>query len=176
MANLAEVEGRIAAALERLSRALEERDMTARPGDGEAGTAGKDTAAPEESHEAMRAELEAGFEARLQAEIRAAATREAGLRRDCDDRLARLNRQLDAQGQELHRMRQAANALRNELHRLREARLAEIDGPALIDSAMRAELAALEAGRRAEAAELDEIMAALAVHLSDGEGAGAEHA
>jgi len=175
MANLAEIEGRIAAALERLARALEERDMTARPGDREA-EGGRGGAVPDEMPDEMRASLEAGFEARLQAEIQAAATREAGLRRDCDERLARLNRQLDAQGQELHRMRQAANALRNELHRLREARLAEIDGPALIDGAMRAELAALEAGRKAEAAELDEIMAALAVHLSDVEGAGAEHA
>lgn len=161
MAKLAEIEGRIAGALERLAHAIEARDtllrdsMT-RPAADE-GTPGVHHAAPE-------ARAEAAIEA------------EAARRREAEVQIARLNRQLDAQGQELQRMRQAAASLRNELHRLREARVAELDAPGLFDDSLRAELAALEAERRAEAVELDAVMSALALHLSEGETAGTDHA
>lgn len=181
MADLAEIERRITAALDRVSRVIEAvrvsrvieaQAATARPeaavsGHGDAG-GGRDAATD-------------GSRAELEARLVAAFAREKELCRDYDERLARMNRQLDAQGQELHRMRQAASALRNELHRLREAKTGELDVPGRIDTAMRAELSAIEAGRHADAAELDEIMTALAEHLSAaeaarGEGAGGEHA
>ncbi len=74
----------------------------------------------------------------------------------------RLTRQLDAQGLDTQRLRSSVAQLREEVRRLREAAESGLADAALINRAMQAELDALRAARASETTEIGEILAALA--------------
>ncbi len=154
MSDVNELEGRIAAALERIGLAID------------ALPAGDATAAladlPAESsqmalQEALQAERDetADMAARLRAAEREIAEAQ-GLR----ETVARLTAQLDAQGLDVQRMRQNVVQLRETVRALREAQASGVEAH-LLNSALLAELDALRVTRASEIAEMDEILAEL---------------
>lgn len=180
MAEIVELERRIAAALERIGRGL---DGLARPSPAPLPDSSGESAsdpAPVDAAEApmlLDAAEAPGIapaaphpaEAELATTLQAAAEREAMIRAQYEDRIEKLTRQLDVQGLELQRMRKTAVTLREELRRLRESETARLTEPGQINRAMLAELDALRAARLSELAELDELSAALDDHLTEAE-------
>ena len=75
--------------------------------------------------------------------------------------VATLTRQLDAQGLDVQRLSGTVAQLREELRRLREAAEQGMADPQLINRAMLAELEALRATRAVETTEMADIIAAL---------------
>lgn len=158
MADIVELERRIAAALDRIGRGLD-------------GLATAKANAVPEAPMLVDAEAEAapGAEDGLHASLAAATEREAMIRAQYEQRIEKLTRQLDVQGLELQRMRKTAVTLREELRRLRESEASGLTEPAQINRAMLVELDALRATRLTELAELDELAAALDDHLTEAE-------
>jgi predicted nucleic acid-binding Zn-ribbon protein len=163
MQEIAELERRITAALERIGKGV---DRLAQSPKGAQPAAGAGEAA-------LRAQLEdeKALNSQLQEKLRAAKEREP--KGDLLEKIDRLTRQLDVQGLELQRMRRSSAALRDQLAALRAAQAAGVTEPQLINKAMAAELESLRAERLAEAAELDEILAALDPHIAEAAHAGA---
>lgn len=155
MQDLAELERRINAALQRIG-------------------AGMDIAAPaaasaSESAPPDRAELD-----RLKAELAAQHAESAALRAqlaaprpaarpasELEARVELLTRQIDVQGLELQRMRKNVVQLRENLRALRRAATDKLPDPELINRALATELESIRVTRFAEIAELDEIIAEL---------------
>jgi len=157
MQEIAELEKRITAALERIGKGVDRlaqapRSAPSAPGAGEA---------------ALRAQLddEKALNTQLQEKLRAAKERES--KGDLQEKIDRLTQQLDVQGLELQRMRRTAAALRDQLAALRAAQAAGVTEPHLINKAMAAELDALRAERLTEVAQIDEILAALDPHIAE---------
>lgn len=112
---------------------------------------------------------------RLQAELDAQESRNAQLddrvrlireRQDAtvatlETRIGALGAQLDAQGNEVQRLRMVNVQLREAMRGLREALTEGMADPGAINRAMLAELESLRATRLAEMAEMDEILTAL---------------
>jgi chromosome segregation ATPase len=152
MAELVELEHRLAAALARIGAGVERL-----------GT-------PSDAPSAAQAEAIAHLEAALDAERTArVAADEAlnelqspgpGLAADPAE-LDRLTRQLDAQGLDNQRLRSSVAQLREELRRLREAAERGTPDAALVNRALQAELEALRAVRASEITEMADILAAL---------------
>jgi predicted nucleic acid-binding Zn-ribbon protein len=172
MQNIAELERRITAALERIGMGLDR--VASRPP-----PAPPAPAAPTTGAEALlRAELdeERSLTAQLKERIAAlneratkAAERAAEVKpvhvpvaqAQLEARIDKMTRQLDVQGLELQRMRKITIQLRDQLARLREAAQAGVTEPHLINKTMLTELEALRAARQGEIAEMDEILAEL---------------
>lgn len=163
MSEIAELERRITAALERIGRGLDSLS---------AGTGAEAAAAPGTSEELrardaeiadLRAELAAERAAGAQLSERVKAVKEkqetgvAALER----KVADMTRQLDVQGLELQRMKKTNVHLRETIRILREAMQEGLAEPHLINKSMQAELEALRASRAAEMAEMDEILSGL---------------
>jgi hypothetical protein len=169
MQNIAELERRITAALERISAGLDR-------------AANKPPAAPvvptTGAEALLRAELdeERMLTAQLKDRIaglteRAAKAAEKAIeakpvhvpvaQAQLEARIDKMTRQLDVQGLELQRMRKITIQLRDQLARLRDAAEAGVTEPHLINKAMLTELEALRAARQGEIAEMDEILAEL---------------
>jgi hypothetical protein len=163
MQEIAELEKRIAAALERIGKGADRLAQSSRSAPQAAGA----------NEAALRARLEdeKALNAQLQERLRAAKEREP--KGDLQDKIDRLTQQLDVQGLELQRMRRTAATLRDQLSALRDAEAARISDPSLINKAMAAELDALRALRLSEVAEIDEILAALDPHIAEAAHAGA---
>jgi hypothetical protein len=169
MADIVELERRIAAALDRIGRGLDglaEARVRAVP------EAPMLVDALPEGAEAAEGAADPATDAALtdlRASLAAAAEREALLRAEYQQRVDRLGHQLDVQGLELQRMRKTAVTLREELRRLREAAASGLADPGQVNRAMLAELDAMRAVRLSELAELDELSAALDDHLTEAE-------
>lgn len=162
MQDLAELERRINAALQRIGAGLD-----ASPG---AGAAPVDVVAPATPHDT--AEID-----RLTTELAAARAEAAELRvqlsaaaqpaprsvpaSEVEGRLEQVTRQLDVQGLELQRLRKNVVQLRENLRSLRRAATERLADPEQINRAMLAELESIRVTRFAEIAELDEIIAEL---------------
>jgi predicted nucleic acid-binding Zn-ribbon protein len=157
MQEIAELEKRITAALERIGKGVDRLAQAPRG-------AAQPTSAGEAALRA-RLEDEKSLNAQLQEKLRAAKEREP--KGDLQDKVDRLTRQLDVQGLELQRMRRTAASLRDQLTALRAAEAAKVTDPSLINKAMAAELDALRAQRLTEVAEIDEILAALDPHIAE---------
>jgi len=156
MQDIAELERRITAALERIAKGL---DRVPAPVD----------AAPEVVPD-LAAELdrlttaldeEQMANAQLAERLRVVRDKEAKLRGALEEQIADLMRQLDAQGLELSRAHRTMVQQGGQLRSLREAAEAQVADPALINRTMEVEMEALRATRGAEVAELDDILAAL---------------
>ena len=163
MQEIAELEKRITAALERIGKGVDRLAQAPRSAPSAAGA----------GEAALRAQLddEKALNTQLQEKLRAAKERES--KGDLQEKIDRLTQQLDVQGLELQRMRRTAAALRDQLAALRAAQAAGVTEPHLINKAMAAELDALRAERLTEVAEIDEILAALDPHIAEAAHAGA---
>jgi predicted nucleic acid-binding Zn-ribbon protein len=157
MQDIAELEKRITAALERIGKGVDRLALGSRGAPSAASVA--------ESSLRSQLEDERAMNAQLQEKLRAAKEREP--KGDLHDKIDRLTQQLDVQGLELQRMRRTATALRDQLAALRAAQAAGVAEPQLVNKAMAAELDALRAERLTEVAEIDEILAALDPHLAE---------
>jgi hypothetical protein len=169
MAEIVELERRIAAALDRIGRGLDglaEARASAVPEAPMLVDALPEGAEVAEGHADPATDT---VLADLRASLAAAAEREALLRAEYQQHIDRLGHQLDVQGLELQRMRKTAVTLREELRRLREAAASGLAEPGQVNRAMLAELDALRAVRLSELAELDELSAALDDHLTEAE-------
>lgn len=146
MNEIAELERRIAAALERIGQGTE--GLVRRP----------DAGGPEAGDGALARELD---EARrlLAAERAAAATAQAAAV-DLERRIGLLGAQAAAQAQEIQRLKTVNAELTATLQALRDAAEEGADA-ALLDHARSMEIEAMRAARRAEAVELDGLLAEL---------------
>lgn len=178
MSEITELERRISAALDRIDKGVDA--LTRMPP--EAGAAPSDAADDSESGAQARTDELAQLRAALEAErssnaelterVRALRERQDTAISGLERRLARATEQLDVQGLELRRMKKA-NAELVAVTRALRAEGGE-DGPAeadLLSRSMSAELEALRAERRAEAGEMEEILAALDPLITEAENA-----
>lgn len=149
MNDLEEFEGRIVAALDRVSRLID--------GAGSIGTA---PAAAVEELEDQLAEAREDNE-NLRAWVARAEDRKAQAEARTDKRLARLASQVEAANQQVGRARQTNIELRTALDQLRAGIGAGDASVAELRRSYEAELAGLRKARDDEAAELDRILAEL---------------
>jgi len=168
MPDIAELEQRITAALERIGKGLDQITSAPRPSavaPAAATPAGPVAASATDA--ALRAQLdeEKALNARLQERLRIQKERDS--KGDLQAKIDKLTQLLDVQGLELQRMRRTAGALREQLAALRTAQLSGVTEPHLINKSLQAELDALRALRLTEVAEMDEILAALEPHLTE---------
>lgn len=171
MQDLADLERRIAAALQRIGdgvEALAMQPVTTPPaaGQGDEGRGGDSQA--DDRIATLESELAA--ERALSASLRQRIT-------DLEDappaadpapdvaalyaRIDRMTAQLDVQGLEMQRMRKTVVQLRENLRGLRRAQVDNLADPEQINRAMMAELEAMRVARLSEVAEMDEILAEL---------------
>ncbi len=161
MQDIAGLERRITAALDRIGQGLDRMPVgladNAGPPDQSAKEVGRAQAALDEERIVV---------AQLNERLKSVKEKEALLRAELDEKCQRLTRQLDTQGLELQRMRKTAVQLREQLREIREAQLRDLD-PHLINKAMLAELEALRATRLTEMAEMEELIAELSPLLEE---------
>jgi hypothetical protein len=153
MADLAQVEQRLAAALERIARRVERGAASGRGGDPEAETTIANLRSQLEKERAANALLServAQIKGRQETQV-------AQLER----RLARLTEQLDLQSLEMVRLKKANTRLIEANTGLRQAQAEAFPDATLVNRSISAELEALQAERRAEMAEMEEILAEL---------------
>ncbi|WP_102223734.1 hypothetical protein [Acidimangrovimonas sediminis] len=171
MNEIAELERRIAAALDRIGRGLEQ-------GSAAAAAPAPGTAIPNPEAEAERAAVltakddeiarlseelaaERDTNAQLSERVRAVKEKQETGVNTLERKLAEMTRQLDTQGLELQRMKKTNIQLRETIRTLREAMQDGLTEPHLVNKSMLAELEALRASRAAEIAEMDEILAGI---------------
>jgi len=156
MGEIAELERRITAALERIGAGIIRLPAAS------AGAAGDESAALQ----AALAEEKAA-NAQLIERFRTVKAREAQAVSELQARIETLTGQLDGQGQDLRRMRKAVIQLRETLRAMRAAQVASLPDPDLINKAMLAELEALRETRLGETSEMDAILAELTPLLQE---------
>jgi len=148
MSDIAELERRIAAALDRASQAMDRL------------SAGGEAA---ENAKALAAELEAERTANAQLEERVRAIKETQ-----DGRLAELERDVtrlrdvvEARDETLQQVRAVNDELRKSNSALRDANTQGLADPTLVNDALQSELEALRAARTADRADVDDVLAQL---------------
>jgi hypothetical protein len=154
MAELGEVEQRLAAALERISRRIERAGAPpSRAPDPEA----------DATITALRSQLEKERAANAQLSERVAQvkSRQETTLAQLERKLARLTEQLDLQSLEMLRLKKANSRLIEANSGLRLAQAEAFPDATLVNKSISAELEALQAERRAEMAEMEEILAEL---------------
>ena len=153
MSDLGQVERRLSAALERIARRLE------------AGSSGGGTAS--EGQDGTIAELRSALEkerssnAQLSERVSQVRQRQETTVAQLERRLARLTEQLDLQSLEMLRLKKANARLIEVNAGLRAAQAESFPDATLVNRSISAELEALQAERRAEMAEMEEILAEL---------------
>jgi TolA-binding protein len=165
MQDIAELERRITAALERIATGLDRVPAAGEPVVEPAGDASDLTAELSRLTTALDEEQMAN--AQLAERLRVVRGKEAKLRETLQVQIANLMRQLDAQGLELSRAHRTMVQQGGQLRALREAAEAQVTDPALINRTMEVEMEALRATRGAEVAELEDILAALDPLIAD---------
>ncbi len=152
MSRIAELERRIVAALDRIGRSA--KALEARPV-AEAGAESEITA--------LRAALdkEKATNAQLSDRVNNVRQRQETSVSQLERRLARLTEQLDLQSLEMLRLKKANTKLMESNAALREAQLEGATESVVLNRSLAAELEALQAERRAEMAEMEEILSEL---------------
>jgi hypothetical protein len=151
MQDLADVEQRLAAALDRIDAGM--KMLPASSALAVAAKGGEDLQ--------MALDEERMLSAQLNERLRAIKDKENLTHAQLSARLNQMSIQLDTQGAELKRMR-ITNAQLNEILRiLRESAAQGLSDPHLVNRAMLAELDALRATRLTEVAQMDELLAEL---------------
>ena len=162
MQDLAELERRIAAALQRIGDGIEAITTATPP---EPPPPADQDGAVADLSAALEAEREANAALRAQiAEMQTAAPMAVDVPADTADLQARIDKmtaQLDVQGLEMQRMRKTVVQLRENLRGLRRSQAANLAEPEQINRAMMAELEAMRVTRLSEVAEMDEILSEL---------------
>lgn len=167
MSDIDELERRIAAALERISKGVEQLGTAAAAEPGDAGEASASAA----GIAALEAALEDERMANAQLEERVKAIREkqesqvAALREEAEA----ARRGLADLDTELQRLRQANDMLSSTNEEMRRALEEKVGEPHLINKAMLAELEGLRAARAADAAETQAVLSALTPLLAEAE-------
>ena len=166
MSDLAPVERRLSAALERISRQLEKTPAkSAKPS--VFGLGARPDAAPDAEQAATIASLREALEkeraanAQLSERVHQVKQRQETTIAQLERRLARLTEQLDLQSLEMLRLKKANAKLIESNTSLRDAQVEAFPDATLINRSISAELEALQAERRAEMAEMEEILAEL---------------
>ncbi|MCU9849692.1 hypothetical protein OEZ60_16960 [Defluviimonas sp. WL0024] len=155
MSDIAEMERRISAALERIGAGVEKARAEA-----EAAAAAREQARTAgELREALEAERAAN--AQLTDRVRAIKEKQETMVDALEKKVARLTEQLDAAGAELHRQKRINADLTEAQRALREAAQDGVPEPEQINRSLMAELEALRAARAAEMAEMQEILSEL---------------
>ena len=150
MSDITELEQRISAALERIEYALEQAPMASPvPVEVDLGPLMEEL----ESERLVNAQLAERVRVLREKQESVVATLEA--------RMARMAEQLDGLGIEIQRMKASNIALRDNNRVLREALQSGVGDAHLVNKSIGAELEALRASRRAEMAELHDVMAEL---------------
>lgn len=166
MTDIVELERRIRFALDRIAKAAERARTVDTPA-----PAAAPAAAPAPSAElaALRAELEKerAANARLTERVGGLKDRQDSTVTALERKLARASEQLDVLGLEVQRLRKANHQLAEANAALRETRIADMTDPTAINRSLSAELDALRADRRAELAELEDVLSALAPIVGD---------
>jgi uncharacterized coiled-coil protein SlyX len=156
MAQVEELEARIAAAFQRIAAGV--AALSAAPADQMA--AGEpDVGEAAELAEELAAERERGEE--LADRLRRLAEERGAEEASAQAEIDRLNRALDAQGLDVQRLTASLAQLREDLRRLREGAEQGVADPTMINRAMLAELEALRRARAAEANEMADILSSL---------------
>jgi len=163
MQDIAALEGRITAALERIGRGVERLKL---PGQAAAASLLPPAARPARLPDAaLRAQLEEEKSLTAQLQDRLRSLKDRDQKSDLQAKIDRLTEQLDIQGLELQRMRRTNSSLREQLAALTAAQSEGVNEPQLINKSMLVEIDALRALRLSEVAEMDEILAALEPYL-----------
>ncbi|NJM82843.1 MAG: hypothetical protein HC844_10355 [Tabrizicola sp.] len=170
MKEIAELEQRITAALERIGKGVDRLSGQARPA-ASAKVEDKGGISPEVAALKAQLEEEKTHSAQLKERLRAVKDKDGQGSGQLQEKVNKLTLQLDVQGLELQRMRRTAVSLREQLHQLRKSQTAAVVEPQLINKSILAELEAFRATRLTEMAEMDEILAALEPHLTEAENA-----
>lgn len=156
MDEIAELERRITAALERITRGVEKLGQV---------PVAPVQVKPVDADELARLREELDEErmanAQLNERLKVLRTREAAAKAALQDEIERLTRQVDDQGSEMRRLNNSASQLREELRLLSDAARQGMADPQMINKAMLAELEALRAARAAETGEMADILSAL---------------
>jgi hypothetical protein len=159
MSDLAAYERRITAALDRIARRIEAGATAAK--------AGAQPRKPDAPTEATIAQLRAALEkeratnAQLSERLASARQRQDGQLGQLERRVARLTEQLDLQSLEMLRLKKANARLMEANAALRETCVQNFPDHQLINRSISADLEALQAERRAEMAEMEEILSEL---------------
>jgi hypothetical protein len=164
MSDLAPVERRLAAALDRIARHAE-KAPTARGS--VFGLGARAEPQPDPEQVALIASLRDALEkeraanAQLSERVHQVKQRQETTIAQLERRLARLTEQLDLQSLEMLRLKKANSRLIEANTGLREAQVEAFPDATLINKSISAELEALQAERRAEMAEMEEILSEL---------------
>ncbi|MDH5528988.1 MAG: hypothetical protein OEY05_03035 [Paracoccaceae bacterium] len=157
MNDIAELERRISAALERIGQNIDglPAGQIAAPSPASA----ESSKVEAELQEALEAERSAN--AQLTERVRAIKEKQENMVSALEKKVARLTQQLDAAGAEAQRQRRLNAELTETNRALSEAARSGITEPHLINKSMLTELEALRAARAAELAEMEEIISEL---------------
>ncbi len=169
MSDIAELERRITAALERIGRGLEVMPAPVAEVIAPVPVDVPDTRDAEITRLQAALEAEKATVAQLQDRLRATRDKDGVVQSQQDSKVDRMTRQLDVQGLELQRMRKTAITLREQLRAMRQAQANGVTEAQLINKAMLAELEALRSTRLSEMAEMDDIIAELTPMITEAE-------
>lgn len=168
MSELASVESRLSAALERIAGRLETGALPEAPASGALlGLGARPEHEPDPEQQAIVSDLRESLEkeraanAQLSERVHQVKQRQETTITQLERRLARLTEQLDLQSLEMLRLKKANARLMDSNTALREAQIEGFPDANLINKSISAELDALQAERRAEMAEMEEILAEL---------------
>ena len=148
MSDIAELERRIAAALDRASQAMDRLSA-----------GGEDT----ESAKALAAELEAErmANAQLEERVRAIKEKQDGRMAELERDVTRLRDVVEARDEMLQQVRAVNEELRKSNTALREANAQGLADPGLVNDAMQSELEAMRTARAADKADVEDVLATL---------------
>ncbi len=159
MNDIAELERRITAALERIGAGIDAFGTAGAAAPAEAtGSADADTRIAE-LQDALEAERTTN--AQLTERVRAIKDKQETMVGALEKKVARLTEQTDGATQEIQRLKQANEELAEANRALSDAAAQGVSEPALINHAMMSELEALRAARAADVAEMDDILSEL---------------
>lgn len=167
MSDIATIEQRLDAALTRLAQHLETGAGKAAPKGALFGLGSRPEPTPDPEQIAtintLRESLdkERAANAALSERVAQVKQRQETTIAQLERRLARLTEQLDLQSLEMLRLKKANAKLMDSNQALREAQIEGFPDATLINKSISVELEALQAERRAEMAEMEEILAEL---------------
>lgn len=168
MNDIAELERRIAFAMERIAKGIENLDKAAGPA-APAGDVPEAEAADET--ETLRAQLaeEKLANAQLEERVRALRQKQEAQASRAEAELAKLREAMEHLDGELARLRKVNTQLQDSNAALRAANQAGVGEPHLINKSMMAELESMRAARQVDLAEVQAIKGALEPLLQDKE-------
>ena len=148
MSDIAELERRIAAALDRAAQAMDRLS-----------TGGEDLGDTKALAEELEAERMAN--AQLEERVRAIKDKQEGRLAELERDVARLRDVVEAKDETLQQVRAVNEDLRKSNSALRDANAQGLADADLINGAMESELSALREARAADRAEVDDVLATL---------------